>query len=256
MVHLFRSLLLGLVLFFQQYAAAQSFQITFESAISVDDRDAREFIEEQGIADTIKNLINQEFKLQGDLGILFGGDRGPAFDELDGKVYVPYEFVYEVADRYQGFNPDSSDAELYDVTRDAVVHAVLHLVSHGLFEMYGFRTSTGKESAVDALATLLLIEYYEQGGEIVLNAASLFVSSDNETVPRQTGFWQDHRFNLQSFYQALCLVYGSNPELYTELERQSRFIQVRGRQCVEEYARQTSVWFNALAPHLKREPPE
>lgn len=250
-----RHLLLALpwLLIVHQVEAA-SFQLVYNTPRGEDETNARAFIDDEGITQTVSDLLNDEFQLREDLTLFMGGGERPRFDPSAGEVHMPYDFVYEVARRFNRDAVSPTNADIYDVTRDAYLHALLHNVSHALFRMYDLRTSGDTEKAVDALTVLLLLRYYENGGDIVLNAAALFVDDGGGSSPG-ADFWSEHRFDRQSYNQALCLAYGSDPDRYAGLRRDNQFLQIRDQECVREYQRQETAWFRVLGSFLKRPPP-
>lgn len=236
-------------------AQGPRFQIVYNTPDGDDEKDARSFIEEEGVTQTVSNLLNNEFELRHQLTLFLGGEEGPSFDETADEILMPYSFVFDIADRFEGDSYSGTNADIYDVTRDAYLHALMHQVAHALFVMYDLRTSGSIEDAVDALTVLLLLRYYENGGDIVINAAELFVDEGGSERNRRN-FWNEHRFDGQSYNQALCLVYGSDPGRYTELWDRSEFLQIRDQECVREYQRQANAWFRVLGSFLKRPPPD
>lgn len=239
-------------------AKAASFQIIYNTPQGDDEKDARAFIEDEGITQTVSKLLEEEFDLRDRLSLFLGGDDGPRFDESSGEILMPYSFVFDVSNRFRNDTYSNTDVDIYDVTRDAYLHALLHQVSHALFVMYELRTSGSVEKAVDALTVLLLLRYYENGGDIVLNAAELFVNEGGSQAGGrvENDFWTRHQFDRQNYTQAICLVYGSDPGRYEDLRDESEFLQIRDQQCVREYQRQSTAWFQALGPVLERPPPE
>lgn len=247
--------LLAAMLFVDVSAAAGArFQIVYNTPRGDDEKDARSFIDDEGITQTVSNLLNNEFELRHQLTLFLGGGEGPLFDETADEIRMPYSFVFDVADRFQGDSYSRTNVDIHDVARDAYLHALMHQVSHALFIMYGLRTSGSIENAVDALTVLLLLRYYENGGDIVINAAELFVD-ENGAGRTERNFWNEHRLDRQSYNQALCLVYGSDPRRYTALRARSDFLQIRDQECVREYQRQANAWFRVLGSFLKRPPP-
>lgn len=237
-------------------ASAASFQIVYNTPRGDDEADARAFIDEEGITRTVTHLVNDEFQLSGNLTLFLGGAGHPGFDSGSGEIHMPYGFVFTIADRFRNDSYSLTDVNIYDVTRDAYLHAILHEISHALFIMYDLRTSGDREKAIDALATLLLLRYYENGGDVVLHAAELFADERRASGGSQADFWAAHRLDRQSYNQAICLVYGSDPERYASLRDDSQFLQIRDQQCEREYQRQVDAWFRVLSPVLKRPPPD
>lgn len=236
-------------------ANAASFQLVYNTPQSSDETEARAFVEEEGVIQTVSDLLNEEFELRSDLSLFMGSREGPRFDAASNEIHMPYDFVYEVADRFERDAYSLTNVDTYDVIRDGYLHALLHNVSHALFVMFDLRTAGDMEKAVDALTVLLLLRYYEDGGDIVVNAAELFVNENTSTSGRSRDFWSEHDFDRQSYNQAICLVYGSDPGRYSRLRDDSQFLQIRDQECVQEYQRQVNAWFRVLGSFLKRPPP-
>lgn len=251
-----RYLLLAVCLILGMSAArGASFQIIYNTPVEGDDKDARAFIQEEGITQTVSTLMEEEFELSRDLLLYMGGGTLPVFDPAANEIQMPYRFVFDIADRFHDGPRSDSDVDIYEITRDAYLHALMHLIAHALFDMYNLQTTGSMEKAVDALAILILINYYENGGDIVLNAAELFVSERGGSS-RERSFWNQHGYDQNSYNQALCLVYGSDPGRYTRLREATNFLQIRHQECTREYRRQQNAWFNVLRPFMKRSPPD
>jgi hypothetical protein len=256
-VHPGAAYLLAAVLALPAAAAEARFQIIYNTPAGSDEKDARAFIQDEGITGTVTEMMEKEFALNGQLTLFMGGGQRPGYDEVANEILMPYGFVFDIAARFERDDYSGTGADIYDVTRDAYLHALMHEIAHALFVMYDLRTSGSMEKAVDALAILLLIRYYENGGDIVINAAELFVddSGGAATGSGAPDFWTEHRLDRQSYNQAICLVYGSDPGRFEDLRARSEFLQIRGRECVREYRRQADAWFRVLRQFMKRPPP-
>lgn len=253
-----QTLIAGMLFLSSTVAAVAQFQVIYNTPRGEDEKDARAFLDDEAVIQTVTKLLDNEFELRRQLLLYLGGDRGPVFDEASGEIYMPYSFLFDAAERFERNAYSDTGVDIYDVVRDAYLHALLHEISHALFVMYDLRTSGNLEKAVDALTILLLMRYYDNGGDIVINAASLFVDGDGRTARSPSGrnFWTEHELDRESYNQALCLVYGSDPQRYTGLRAGSEFLQIRDRECAREYQRQVSAWFRVLGSFLKRPPPE
>ncbi len=109
-----------------------------------------------------------------------------------------------------------------------------------------------EEDAVDDLATLLLIELHEEGGEIAYSAAEAFYAGDAERggTLDEDDFRGEHSLDLQRFHAGVCLIYGSDPERYGELARETVMSEDEMERCEEEYPRKRDAWFTLLEPYL------
>lgn len=246
----------ALLLAYTVGAQAASFHIVYNTPAGQDEKDARAFILDEGVTGTVSRLLNGEFTLRGDLTLYLGGNRGPAFDAASNSIYMPYSFVFDIADRFRHSPYSRTGVDIYDVTRDTYLFVLLHEVSHALFVMYDLRTTGDPEQAINAMTTLLLLRYYQGGGDIVLHAAGLFLGeSDSGGNRPESGFWEEHQFDRRSYDQAVCLVYGSNPKRYAGLKDRLKFLEAGGPRCIQGYQRQNEAWFAVLGQFLKRPPP-
>lgn len=250
-------LVAGLLILGPANAASAQLQILYDTPRGNDEESARNFIQDEGITGTVSSLLDDEFDLRHQLPLYLGGEEGPLFDQSSGEIHMPYNFIYDLAERFERDSYSGTDVDIHEVVRDAYLHALLHEVSHALFVMYDLRTSGNLEKAVEALTVLLLLRYYENGGDIVINAAELYVDGGGSASRVQSGhsFWVEHELDRESYNQALCLVYGSDPQRYGDLRADSEFLQLRDRECAREYQRQVTAWFRVLGSFLKRPPP-
>ncbi|MEK9752120.1 MAG: DUF4344 domain-containing metallopeptidase, partial [Rhodospirillaceae bacterium] len=65
-------------------------------------------------------------------------------------------------------------------------------------------------------------------------------------------FWDSHSLDQQRYHNIICLIYGSNPEVYVEIIDAEELPAERREQCVEEYAKTYDSWGQVLQPHQKR----
>jgi hypothetical protein len=125
---------------------------------------------------------------------------------------------------------------------------IFHGIVHAFIAQYQFPVLGKEEDAADNLATVLLIEFFEDGREIVLSAADFFnlISSGRSEVTEED-FWDEHSLDEQRYYSMLCMVYGSDPEKYSSLKKETGFPDDRAELRVEEYENMSESWFSLLA---------
>ena len=111
-----------------------------------------------------------------------------------------------------------------------------------------------EEDAADALASVLILEYVDNGAEVVLNAADMFgLESEESEWFYESDFWSEHSLDIQRYYAALCHVYGSDPEFHATLVNDEYGLSAeRAENCEYEYERIRKGWLAVLEPYLKR----
>ena len=200
-------------------------------------------------------IINENFRLQEDLEFVFGAEDGPLYDPGINKIWIPYAFIEEVKERFVAANYAQSGVSADDATMDSLLHTLFHELAHALIYRYELPVVGKEEDAADALATVLLIRFFEDGQELAISAADLFdlESEESESELTAESFWDEHSLDSQRYYSTLCHVYGSAPEKYGNLLAESEFSENRAEGCIEEYEILLSSWLKLLAPHMKHD---
>ncbi len=180
-----------------------------------------------------------------DVTVLTEVEDGPLFDPEHMEIWMPGSFSDSIAEYF-----DSEDAPIGDV----YFHTLVHEVGHVLFAQYDLPLLAREEDAADALANVLLLEYAENGAEVVLNAANMFgLESEDTELFDESDFWSEHSLDIQRYYTTICHVYGSDPESHEHLiNTEYGLSEERAEDCEYEYERIRRGWLNVLQPYLKR----
>jgi hypothetical protein len=245
--------LLAIIICPQSISAEPRATLVYGKAGNTHDAGIRASLLESRIADDTVAFINDSFKLGKPLKFLFGADDGPGFDPQTFEILMPYDFVDEVQFRFESANYDKTGVSANQATMDAIVHTLFHELAHALIAMYDLPVLGKEEDAADSLAVVLLIEYFENGAETAISAADLFgLESEDRDVLENPDFWDTHSLDLQRYYATMCQVYGSDPETYASLPRETELDEERADRCIDEYANLYRSWFKLLKPHLKK----
>ncbi len=209
-------------------------------------------IRDSGIVEGVVAFINEKFILSQPLKFIIGSDDGPLFDSQSNKIQIPYSFLNEVKNRFKRAKYSQSGVSVLDASLDSVMHTLFHELAHALIYMHDIPVIGKEEDAADGLATILLIEFFDDGAEIAISAADLFDLESEDIVEfEEADFWDDHSLDLQRFYSTLCHVYGSNPTKYATLIKEVGFSEYRAETCINEYENILRSWLLLLTPHIK-----
>jgi len=209
-------------------------------------------IKNSGTVDAVTEFITDHFKLPEKLTFYFGSDDGPLFDSSQNRIEIPYEFITDVKQRFAKAKYQETGVSVEDATYDALMHTLFHEFAHAAIWMYELPILGKEEDAADALATLLLIEYFEGGQELALSAADLFdLESQDRNVLEEPDFWGEHSLDEQRFFGTLCQVYGSDPEQYGSIVKDGFLSQDRAELCVEEYDILLQSWSTLVKYHIQ-----
>lgn len=221
---------------------------------------------ENRIGEDVARVINDLGILPADVIIHFGTEEGPQYaPPVSGpaEIHFPYDFVHELRRLFSRNGYAEGRESLDRATLDVVQHTLFHELGHAIIAMRHMDTEGGEEDAVDSLATILLIESYENGGDIALSAADAFsyLASEEDSTEqpphhnatahkrvvhnsaRLTAALDEHSMNENRYETIACLVYGSAPERYEFLARDLGLSAQDAENCTETYAKQSEYWF-------------
>lgn len=212
------------------------------------DSEVRELLESDGALTDAVGFINEYFRLKRPLQLELGADDGPLYDPNKDLIQIPYDFYLQVASLFEEVVPDDEELQR-EYSIDSILHALFHEFGHAVVDQFDIPVLGKEEDAVDALASVLLIEYYENGAEMAINAAELFaLEGEDRGSPQEADFWGEHSLDEQRFYSTLCHVYGSDPEAYQDLVTDAGFSEQRAESCEYEYQKLVEDWDMLLQP--------
>lgn len=201
-------------------ANADSVTFTFEQATNAVDKEIHNEINTSDVVEQVKELVADKFAFKHPLKIIFGGEEGPLYDPTLHTVYIPYAFIDESRHYFASNNYEKD----YGVSEkqaaiDTLLHTLFHEIAHAYIEDQGIAILGKEEDAADNLATLMLLEYFENGGSAAISAADMFAfeSNDSPEYYEVIDYIGEHSFDLQRHFSTLCLVYGFDPETHQNL---------------------------------------
>ena len=239
--------------FFATAAFAENkVRIIYDQPESTAETMLKKEIQSSHAAEDVAAFINEMFKLDKPLLFIFGGSDGPLYDPESNEILIPYSFVKEIKNRFKKANYTETGLTISDAAMDALVHTLFHEFAHALINAYELPVLGKEEDAADSLANVLLIEFFENGDDIVIIAADLFdLESEDINEFEEEDFWDEHSLDAQRFYTAICHVYGSNPEKYASFIKEIGFSEQRAAMCIEDYEKTAQSWAEVLEPYFK-----
>ena len=163
-------------------------------------------------------------------------------------------FCYELMERfYLDFKSvGNTDQQANEAMNKAVNYVFLHELGHALIDNYDLTITANEEDAADRCSSYICIEELGQDGvESILAAADAFRIQSQNRRPDQRHMADEHLLAEQRFFNSLCMVYGSDPDKYSNIVSQGYLPKARAARCPTEYNRIARSWEKLLEPWRK-----
>lgn len=247
-----RKAVLGLLLVAPFVCAQSLVELEYKKRIDSDEQKAYQLIKESGVNEQFIILVDRLFPLNETMGLVYGGNEGPHYDPSSHTVVIPYTFVLEAQHYFSKHRPK---ADVNQGAIDTLMHTLLHEAGHALVSDNGIPILGKEEDAVDNLATIIMIQYLEDGSAAALNAADMFdyESEDGGEYYDYGEYAGEHSFDLQRYFSTLCLVYGSDPKVNANLldEVEEDYLPEQKEMCEETYLQLDYNWHQYLKGEAK-----
>ncbi|MEO8379374.1 MAG: DUF4344 domain-containing metallopeptidase [Acidobacteriota bacterium] len=136
----------------------------------------------------------------------------------------------------------------------ALVFTFYHELGHALIDVYDLPVTGREEDAVDQLATVMLLETWdEEDSQLsILSSAEAFELDAGENSD-EADLSDEHSLDQQRYYNLVCWIYGSDPDYFSDVAKDWELPANRAAQCSGEYARMSASWNTLLGPHMRPE---
>jgi len=201
------------------------------------------------VFETLTESLNKLIRIPTtvDVQLVDCGTINAFYDPTQKRVIVCYELMTYFAQIFKPSMPD--DNQLGMAVIGATTFAFFHEIGHGLINLLDLPAVGREEDSADQLATLILISDGDDGVGLALSGAHWFQLQE-QAGANQTPFSDEHAFDMQRFYNILCMVYGSDPQKYADFVSSGTLPEARAQRCPEEYAKIAHSWEKLLQPHL------
>ncbi|MDF2155224.1 DUF4344 domain-containing metallopeptidase [Vibrio sp. CAU 1672] len=232
-------------------ASPANIEVVFQATELPAEQQVINEIKRARLNETVMQLSAERFPFQRKLTLSYGGEAGPLFDPDSYTIHIPYSFYqqslhYFESNKYQQrFGKSARQGAL-----ETLLHTLLHEAGHAYVVDQNIPILGKEEDAVDNFATMLLIEYVEDGAGMAISAADMF-AFESEDRPEYYDFGEyidEHSFDLQRYFSTLCLVYGSDPKQHHSLldELEPDYLRDRKEFCADNYDTIHANWHHYL----------
>ena len=178
------------------------------------------------------------------------GDVNAFYNPDEQSVTVCYELMEQFFHDFKSEGYD--DKKAYDMMFDAIRFVFLHEIGHALIDTYKLPITANEEDAADRCSSFINIEELgDDGVKAVLAAAEAFQVESKQSGSHPRNMADEHLLQEQRFYNALCMLYGSNPDKYDSILTKGFLPKERAVRCPTEYQKTVESWQSLLEPWRK-----
>ena len=172
-------------------------------------------------------------------------------------VTICYEYINDIR-KSVPTEAVQTDAVFAGVTRaDAMFgqffYAVAHEMGHAMFDYLDVPIFGRAEDAADGFAAYMILELGKRDAmRMILGAAysyKEYIKNPRVCVPL-IAFADGHSAPMQRYYNLLCMGYGADPQLFSELVEKGYLPKNRAESCRTEFNEMTYAFHHAIGPHL------
>lgn len=130
-----------------------------------------------------------------------------------------------------------------------------HELGHALIDKLQVPVLGREEDAVDGLAVLMMLPEEDDpvADELILAAADGYYLTYEREDEDDLAFWDEHSLDLQRYASIVCLVFGSDPEAWSELAEVSDMPDEQRDRCPGIYEQTARSWDALLERHYRPE---
>jgi hypothetical protein len=157
----------------------------------------------------------------------------------EGVVTLCYEYV-ELLQRHSPVVGTPGGVARVDALLGAIMDTLLHEAGHGVFDFLEIPVLGREEDAADFFAAYMALQLRpEDAMRIVEGAAYMFASEARTALftPFGVGAYAgEHSLAPQRYFNYLCMAYGSNPNMFSNIAMDGGLPLNRFEPCVNEFA--------------------
>lgn len=170
----------------------------------------------------------------------------------DDAITVCYEYMDDmIKDAPRETLP--SGVSRTDAIVGPTLEVFLHEFGHAVFDYLQLPIMGREEDAADQFAAYLLLQFAKEDARRLIGGAAYSYHVDaGKPSTKEVPFADEHGLPAQRFYNVLCIAYGFDEKLFSDLVDKGYLPKARAEGCEDEY-QQVEFAMNLLVrPHIDR----
>jgi Putative metallopeptidase len=167
-------------------------------------------------------------------------------------VTLCYEYIRDLADSAPKETSEGGITPM-DAVAGQFLFTASHEMGHAVFDLLDVPLWGGTEEAADQFAAYILLRIGKQDASKLIEGAAYmykqYVEHPDVTVP-VTAFADIHGAPMQRLYNLLCISYGADPDMFSNLVQRGFLPQARAHSCRAEYDEVNFAFQKTIEPHV------
>jgi hypothetical protein len=209
-------------------------------------------LKQRGALEKLQNLLSP-FRLPRTLRISLTGCDGEAdaFYE-DGDITICYEYVAELVKNMPQEMTSGGFARI-DTIVGPLFEVSLHEFAHALFDMLELPVFGREEDAADQVAAYALLQFGESESRRLIAGTAYAYNMDEKKIDQcrsMEDYADEHGTPAQRFFNVLCIAYGADTKLFSDIVSKGYLPKTRAEYCEEEYEQVQDAVDLLIIPHI------
>lgn len=178
------------------------------------------------------------------------GEANAWYDE--GEIVVCCEYIEEIVKIAPETVPPIGITKL-DTIVGPLVDTVLHEAAHAVFDLLKIPVFGREEDAADLLSAYIMLQLGKsEARRLIIGTAYQYRTDvkDPTVTVMVKSFSDEHGLPAQRFYNVLCIAYGADKTLFSDVVKYGYLPKERAENCESEYKQVDFAYRNLLNRHV------
>jgi hypothetical protein len=141
----------------------------------------------------------------------------------------------------------------FDTVVGPFLDTCLHEFAHALFDMLSLPVLGRQEDAADQVAAYVYLQLgFEESHRLIMGTAYAYLAeaTNANRPPSLEEFADEHGTPAQRAYNLLCIAYGADTKLFSEIVSKGYLPKKRAESCEDEYEQVQDAYEALVGPHI------
>ena len=231
---------------------AQRIQIDYEKPRNSDLEPIYNELKEQRVVEYVRDVLNS-FRLPRPLTVKLSDSNGVSNAAYgNDSIIVCYEYVADILK-----NASKEQLPIGISDKDTIVGPLvdvfLHEAGHAIFDYLRVPLFGNEEDAADQFSAFIMLQFdKERARRLILGSAYQYrmgIQDPKFTIATRA-FADVHGQPAERFFNVLCMAYGADPEMFSDIVTKAYLPRDRAKSCPREYKQVRFAFETLIRPYI------